>query len=446
MIKAKDRTRLLSLSMVVTLGIGLMLGGTGCSGISGFRSVGTERPSLMSFWDRSAQASPTPENDSYVLSMRAGQARNAALAKRDSNNTSDSPATDDSGSDTRVANAADSDHLASDGRPGNSSGPQNTAVRVSLGRPEPLPGLARAAAAAAATRTAAATKGSNSAWKSEDGAARPNDQLAVAETPIRAKSRLPEKSKADQGDAPTPDGAAILAKAEDRLKALKTYQMKVTRTERVGSQLQPEEEIILSIRREPKAVRLEWASGPSKGREVIYSSSVDPRNLFVHMPSNAIPLPVMKISVDSPMITRNSRHSITEAGLETIIENLRKGDGAGNKAASSGGVLKYLGTKKPQSFDRLCHQFERKTPTGEVWSVWLDDQTFLPRVVVASDSHGQLIERYVYRDIQENPADLAVAGAFEPDKRWGESKGLLSRFARAAAGSDLPGTPGSTTR
>ena len=66
-----------------------------------------------------------------------------------------------------------------------------------------------------------------------------------------------------------------------------TYQAKVSRLERVNGHLQPEEEILLSIRREPKAVRLEWSSGPSKGREVIYSSALDPRMIFVHMPSTA---------------------------------------------------------------------------------------------------------------------------------------------------------------
>ena len=67
-------------------------------------------------------------------------------------------------------------------------------------------------------------------------------------------------------------------------------------------------------------------------------------------------------------------------------------------------------------------------------------------MVVAQDSHGQLIERYVYREIRENPTDLAVASAFEPDKRWGESKGLLGRLARAAAGTNQPAPAATTTR
>ena len=67
-------------------------------------------------------------------------------------------------------------------------------------------------------------------------------------------------------------------------------------------------------------------------------------------------------------------------------------------------------------------------------------------MVVAQDSHGAMIERYVYREIRENPTELAAAGAFEPDQRWGESKGLLGRLARAAAGTNLPAPDAATTR
>ena len=46
-------------------------------------------------------------------------------------------------------------------------------------------------------------------------------------------------------------------------------------------------------------------------------------------------------------------------------------------------------------------------------------------MVVAKDPSGQLDEKYIYHEVIENPADLASADAFDPDRRWGESKGLL---------------------
>jgi hypothetical protein len=246
--------------------------------------------------------------------------------------------------------------------------------------------------------------------------------------------------------ASTVDPKTLLSRAEARLDAMKTYQVKIARLEKVNGALQPEEDILLSIRRDPKAVRLEWSSGPSKGREVIYSNAIDPRVIFVHMPAGAIPLPVMKIAVDSPLVMKNSRHSITEAGFDTIVENLRKSARGSEEGRSDAGTLSYQGLERPDALDQECHHFVRHTSSGETWAVYLDVHSLLPRMVLAKDSHGELIERYVYRDIRENPIELVAAGAFEPDQRWGESKGLLGRLARATPGPKLPKATDSTTR
>ena len=74
----------------------------------------------------------------------------------------------------------------------------------------------------------------------------------------------------------------------------------------------------------------------------------------------------------------------------------------------------------------------RKTRSGETWNVYLDSRTLLPRLVSAADSRGELIERYIYREVHENPVELKTATAFVPDERWGPSNGLLS--ARCARG------------
>jgi hypothetical protein len=146
----------------------------------------------------------------------------------------------------------------------------------------------------------------------------------------------------------------------------------------------------------------------------------------------------MKIAIDSPLVMKNSRHSITDAGLETIVENLRKAERheAGNSQEQD--ELEYKGLQKPTGFDRHCNQFVIRSASGDVWTIFLDPRSNLPCLVAGEDKRGELIERYVYRDITANPPDLALAEAFEPDKRWGDSKGLLSRLARAASGVDLP--------
>jgi len=233
--------------------------------------------------------------------------------------------------------------------------------------------------------------------------------------------------------AASQDARTILSGSEAKLRSLDTYQVKIARIERVGGRLQPEEEILLSIRRDPKAVRLEWAAGPNQGREVIYSSRLDQRSLYVHLPKSAIPLPTMKIPVDSPMVMKNSRHSITEAGFDTIIESLRQYLERTGPQEADPGELVYQGVEKPPGLDRPSHRFTRRSASGATWTAFLDARTMLPCLVLAKDSAGQLDERYIYHEVHENPLELASADAFDPDRRWGEPKGVLSRFARSIA-------------
>ncbi len=442
MIKAKDCLRSLAPWMVTCLALGLTVLEAGCSSISGLRSIATERPSLLGLWDRPA-GSPTPDNDSYVLSMRAGQARAADLAKRN-----DEPAAgqmdDQTDGGEKLAGGPESAGSRRRIAPKTTAGAEETTIRVSLGRPEPLPNIALALAPPGRQ----ASTGTGSPWKADKSESPGANAAGVSRPAMEQAVRETEPARQAQREQSAPDGdwKAILSRAEAKLDSLQTYQMRVSRLERVNGQLQPEEEIVLSIRRNPKAVRLEWASGPSKGREVVYSSTLDPRMIFVHMPPGAIPLPVMKIPVDSPLVMRNSRHAITEAGLDTIVDNLRKSERGGDKSPSNAGVLSYQGTDKPAGLARTCHHFVRRTATGETWNVYLDERSLLPCMVFGQDSSGKVIERYVYREIRENPTDLASAGAFEPGERWGEPKGLLSRFAHAATGTNLPTAAGTTTR
>ena len=134
---ARYHVRSLSRWMVACLGLFLCLVDAGCSGISGLRSVGTERPSLLSFWDRQGPGSPTPENDAYAQAMRPSRASDGAIAKR-----SDSPAVDrNDGSTNDDIDLADAAKPARGSNRPRATNSANPSVRVSLGAPEPLPGV-----------------------------------------------------------------------------------------------------------------------------------------------------------------------------------------------------------------------------------------------------------------------------------------------------------------
>jgi Protein of unknown function (DUF1571) len=446
MIKAMDRVDRPSRLLVAIVGMSLGFLDVGCAGMSGLRSVGTERSSFLGFRNSSQAPSPTPSKDLYAQNMHAGdtkpdsKAKPAELAagRREDGTESTRPTAEL----TTVTNLDES--LPESAPTTKPVGDKTT--RVTLGRPEPLPSPAQPATATGEL----ASKPSSSRWNTAGTKRNGKTEsvpppLEVAGEATRKTATAPLANNLPR-KAEVLDPKAILAQAEARLNGMNTYQVKISRIERVGGQLQPEEDILLSIQRDPKAVRLEWADAPNKGREVIYSSTLDPQMIFVHMPSSPIPIPTMKFAVDSPMVMKNSRHAITEAGFDTIIDNLRKSRGPGTKEHPAPDQLDYRGIETPPGLDAPSHHFVRKTPSGETWNVYLDSRTMLPRLVSAEDSRGELVERYIYREVRENPADLKTASAFVPDQRWGEPNGLFSRLARAAAGPSQPTVSQSTTR
>ena len=66
------------------------------------------------------------------------------------------------------------------------------------------------------------------------------------------------------------DVAEMVAEARVGLDRTTSYQAAMHRQERVGNALLPAEDLILSVRRNPRAVRLSWTEGPHQGREAIY--------------------------------------------------------------------------------------------------------------------------------------------------------------------------------
>ena len=457
MFRAKDdvQPRLLRLAACITLALGLMQ--SGCSGMTGLRSVGTDRPSLLGFWDRPEPVSPDPANDYYAKYMKSAKGRAEAMARRSTETAESAPSDEGASKGEQTKNfVAATTRTGTSGRSTSGTKPvRDDSIQVTLGPPEPMPSLSDAAAPMLLTGQDSSR--SNMSQKSNTSMdesavttrmARKGEEFdETRREPIRsrpgsipvAKRQSQQKTRDNSGR----EAKGILASSEARLQSLKTYQVKISRTERVGGRILPEEQIVLSIRREPKAVRLEWADGPNQGREVIYSAQLDDKSLFVHMPKSAIPLPTMKIPVDSPMVMKNSRHSITEAGFDPTIQHLLKAQDGSHKAEL--GRLAYRGVEKPPGLDRPSHVFTRYAPSGETWTVFLDASTLLPCMVVAKDSSGELNERYIYHDVRENPSDLVGVDAFDPDQRWGQAKGFLSRFARAT-GSDSPNNRQSTTK
>ena len=217
----------------------------------------------------------------------------------------------------------------------------------------------------------------------------------------------------------------IVASAQERLDSLRTYQVAINRQERVGNLLQEPEEVLLSIRRHPRAVRLQWQEGPHQGREVIFAEQETNGLLQVNMADSKIPIPRLTLPPNSPLALRNSRHPITEAGFDTIVRNLTKTIEENRAGDESHGRISYAGIEQPAPLDHPCYKIVRVTATGETWQVFLDPESKLPTMVQANAANGDLLERYLFRSVEADPAELTASNAFDPNARWGESKGLL---------------------
>lgn len=256
----------------------------------------------------------------------------------------------------------------------------------------------------------------------------PSEPMLLASN--STKPQTPSRKKANEA-------ARLVAESRRAVNALTSYQVKMSHQERVGGRLRPVDEVVLSVRRDPRAVRLEWPAGPNKGREVLYAADSGKGLMHVKMPDGLVPLPRLSIAPDSPLAMSNSRHPITEAGFDTIIAGMEK-DVAQSESPNPvpDDLIIYQGLDQPDGLDKPCHKIVRHTPAGEVWLVYIDPEHHLPCYVQATDARGELLERYIFREPVLNPTELASADAFNPDARWGAPKGLFQRMARG--GSETP--------
>lgn len=225
---------------------------------------------------------------------------------------------------------------------------------------------------------------------------------------------------------------SILNRARTRLDSMATYQLAMVGQERIGDTLREPEKLILSVRREPRAVRLNWPDGPHQGREVIYDSQGPDQLMHVNMSDMGILGQKLAIDPAGLLASKNSRHPITEAGLDTIVEKVELALERQHDPNNDLGELKYEGTSVPEGYNGRCDLIARTTPTGDKWVVAFDRSTGLPAIVEATDPKGRLLERYVFTQVKPNPTDLDTATAFDPQARWGSSGagGLLGRIAR----------------
>lgn len=397
--------------------------GLGCARLEQFRTgdrpvlgaLGSERGKASGKDGGSAAAAKPVDTYAQALREKKAQSDRALLAERSAGGTaaadSESLAQLETEQPSRRSSAGAARRAATDAAP----------LRVTL---QPPVSLEEGQTVLAASRSDEPT-----GWQS------PKTALEDRDPPLRRTATVPPRP--EEREQPPIAAASLVNGARTRLDQLGNYQVQLNRQERVGGKLLPVEDVLLSVRRSPKAVRLEWPDGPHKGREVIYSASENGGLMQVNMADSLVPAR-MSLRPDSPLVMSNSRHPITEAGFDGVLANLEQAI-QGEKAGSpTGGIVKYGGRVEADGLDHPCDKLVRVTPSGETWVVFLDPETKLPALVQGNAPDGSLLERYRFLNVKGDVPALAQADAFDAARRWGPPKGLLSRLARPTTGTSKP--------
>ena len=154
--------------------------------------------------------------------------------------------------------------------------------------------------------------------------------------------------------------------------------------------------------------------------------------IYVHQPAAAVVVPSMKIAVDSPLVMKNSRHTIAEAGFDTILANLQKSKKRPMQARPGTASLEYKGLEKAAGVERPCHHFIRRTPSGETWNIYLDPRSMLPRLVRRREQAGRSARTVRLLRYSREPDRARIGRRVQPGRRWGEGKGFFSRIAEGS--------------
>ncbi|WP_161602183.1 DUF1571 domain-containing protein [Tautonia marina] len=250
---------------------------------------------------------------------------------------------------------------------------------------------------------------------------------------VEPHSTLVSRPPEDEVSEP-PDDLDAIDRVMDlgiaRLTSIQNYRVTLDRQERVRDSLQPAEQVVLNVRTEPFAVRLEWPDGPNRGREVLYSETECNGMMHIKLGKTLIPVPPMQLEPSSPLALSNSRHPITEAGLLHILTQTKEQVDRVRSGDPSLGNFTLEGPHVPDDFEVTCLEVLRRTPEGEFWRLVVDQASSLPLLLEATAPDGQLLERYHFQDIQTDLEELAASDAFDPAVRFGRPIALpIDRLA-----------------
>ena len=191
---------------------------------------------------------------------------------------------------------------------------------------------------------------------------------------------------------------SLLSNAKLRVDSLSDYTLTLTSQERVGGKLLPETTMFVKFKR-PFSVYMKNLTGKQKDREIIYVKGQNNNRMIVSRVALLGGLST-KISPDNTLVKRESRHSITEAGLPNTVNRMMAILDTEEGAACRPTVT-YLGEDYCSSKKVIRARIENSTYAPKT-EIALDASTLFPASITSYNADGSLLESYTYRDIKTN--------------------------------------------
>jgi hypothetical protein len=177
-----------------------------------------------------------------------------------------------------------------------------------------------------------------------------------------------------------------------------TYESRVVKRERVSGKLLKPQTLHLTVRQEPRAVRLEILEGPAKGRKVVYDSTVKKNELRVREAGILGLTGPMWLDVNSKLARGDTNHPIMDFAFTSIIGVL---EDSFKEGEALGGF-----TRKDEGFDaagRYCITFTAPPGGQHLYAtrarICMDPVLALPVIMEIDDAHGPL-ERFDFSDVK----------------------------------------------
>ena len=194
-----------------------------------------------------------------------------------------------------------------------------------------------------------------------------------------------------------------LQETEEALTKLDNYTAIFHRIERVDGKLVPETTTFLKFKR-PFKVYMRWIN-PVKGQESLYVEGANNNKVRAHGTGLAGLLTV-NLNPTGTLAMENSRHPVTEAGLENLVKkigsNLRRGLRAGELTSKDRGERTVYG-RKTREIEGILPKDPSKGYYCYRCIVNLDVETRMPIKTRIFDWEDQLVEYYGYEHLSLNP-------------------------------------------